>query len=241
MEFVQLTNYTRILQFCFCSYRYHGVVLTMFALNIQELSFDHHQTTEVTGQQWWWWWTFTTITASGVYQMQAVDGGCRWNAGGGNECSRNKRFISKDRYINYTNTYRDQRSSVSSTPKSSDMSPNETMRIIDHLSQAVRNILLEISDIFWNLLPVLENILLDIILVHPRLNIQHTSSSTQEQSPHYPSRIFSSIFTKNILLNTHQEYPRLSLLLLQPLPRGSQECPLQNQCLPACPRRCSPL
>ena len=99
MEFVLLTNYTRILHFRFCSYCHHGVVLTMFALNIHVLSFGHPQTTEVAGQQCWWWWTFTTITASGIYQMQAVDGGCRWNAGGGNECSRNKQFISKVRYI----------------------------------------------------------------------------------------------------------------------------------------------
>ena len=40
-----------ILKFCFCSFRHHGVVLTMFALNKHVLSFDHHQTGEVAGQQ----------------------------------------------------------------------------------------------------------------------------------------------------------------------------------------------
>ena len=70
----------------------------------------------------------------------------------------------------------------------------------------------------------------------------HLSTSSSEYSaPSLKySRVSSSISIKNILLNTHQEYPRPNLLLLQPLPPGSQECPPQNQCPPACPRKCSP-
>ena len=240
MEFVPLTNYTRILQFSFCSYRHHGVVLTMFALNIHVLSFGHHQTTEVTGQQCWWWWIFfTTITASGVYQMQAVDGGCRWNAGGGNECSRNNLFPKSD-----ISTYKlTQRPKIKWILHSKSFIYVSRWDHADHWPSLAGCQEYPPWTLIWHLLnhsPMLKNILLDIISVHPRLNIQHLSSSTQGYPPHYPSRIFSSIFTQKILLNTHKEYPRLSLLLLQPLPRGSQECPLQNQCLPACPRKCSP-